>query len=80
MNVQSKQSHITVMDVVPNLPEGPVHYSAIDLHAILSARLDAIQDELVAMGCAIPADRVFLIEALGGVVDLETGMVTHALL
>ena len=74
------QPHITVLEAVPTLPEGPVHYRAIDLHAVLSAHLDAIQDELAEMGCSIPADQVFLIEALGGVVDLETGMVTHAVL
>ena len=71
------QSNIRIVETMPRMPVGPIHHSEIDLQALVSARIDAIQDELIELGCEIPADRLFLIEALGGVVDLETGMVKH---
>ena len=71
------QSNIRIVETMPSMPVGPIHHSEIDLQSLLSARLDAIQDELIELGCDIPADRIFLIEALGGVVDLATGMVQH---
>lgn len=76
----SVQSNITIVFVTdgPHLPNGPIHHSKLDLQALISAHIDQMADELLEIGCPIPADRIFMIEALGGVVDVETGMVTHA--
>lgn len=70
------QQNITFLDELPTLPTGPTHYTQLDLAALVSARLDAIADELLEAGSDIPCDVVFMIESLGGVVDLRTGYVT----
>ena len=51
------------------------HWSEVDLQHLLARRLYALSCELHALHCGIPALTLFNLEALGYVVDLDTGEV-----
>lgn len=52
-----------------------IHYMEIDVRACVERRIAAIAQDLAEIGSDLDPERVFQIEALGYLVDLETGIV-----
>lgn len=66
----------------PNTEYNPTvgkHWTDIDVDHLLARLLYDLSCELREAGCAIPARKLFLLEAMGYSINLETGMVTHEL-
>lgn len=55
-----------------------IHYTEIDVRTCVERRIAAIAQELEEVGSSLDAERVFQVEALGYIIDVETGMVTEA--
>jgi len=52
-----------------------IHYTEIDVRTCVERRIAAIARELVELGSTLDAERVFQVEALGYIVDVQTGLV-----
>lgn len=52
-----------------------IHYSEIDVCACVERRIAAIAQELRELGSDLDPERVFQVECLGYVIDLESGIV-----
>lgn len=65
------------MDLQPHYgtTDATIHYMEIDVHACVERRIAAIAQELADIGSELDPERVFQVEALGYLIDLQTGIV-----
>lgn len=52
-----------------------IHYTEIDIRTCVERRIAAIARELAELGSTLDPERVFQVEALGYIVDVQTGLV-----
>ena len=55
------------------------HWADIDVYHLLALCLDDMSHEIRDAGGDIPARKLFTLEAMGYIVNLQTGIVTHEL-